>query len=263
MVAIVSVWGVPALVRTQGEFLRIGIGRHVIGRSFGALEGHGGNSLAAYLVFLPFYFVTLFGSLFPWSIKIPAAFGQLWRKRDGIDNYLLYGAAIIFCVFTLAKTKLPHYTLPALPLLALLLARVLVAKSTSFLKYCAIATTIVFAAVALFVPLLVAPLFPARELFLKSRDYLEPKMEFATVDFNEPSLVWYFRGRVKTFMTQLDRRSIVGFMAKTGPRFAILPTPTATEVLSERARNWKTFSASGFNLVKGKRIELTLILKPE
>ena len=40
-----------------------------------------------------------------------------------IDTYLLSGIAIIFVIFTLVSTKLPHYTLPAFPLLALLLAR--------------------------------------------------------------------------------------------------------------------------------------------
>jgi hypothetical protein len=45
--------------------------------------------------------------------------------------------------------------------------------------------------------LVVSPLiarFPARELFRQSRDYLQPGMEFGAVEFNEPSLVWYFRG---------------------------------------------------------------------
>src|SRR5439155_1993172 len=41
MLAIVALWGVPALIQTHGEFFRIGIGRHVVGRSFGAMEGHG------------------------------------------------------------------------------------------------------------------------------------------------------------------------------------------------------------------------------
>ncbi|HUE41374.1 MAG TPA: glycosyltransferase family 39 protein, partial [Chthoniobacterales bacterium] len=58
--AIVALWGVPALIQTHGEFLRIGIGKHVIGRSFGAMEGHGANSLGIYLLLLPFYFVTIF-----------------------------------------------------------------------------------------------------------------------------------------------------------------------------------------------------------
>ena len=60
---------------------------------------------------------------------------RMWRKqeagvtdpgysgRDKIDNYLLAGAGIIFIIFSLIKTKLPHYTLPAFPLLSLLLAR--------------------------------------------------------------------------------------------------------------------------------------------
>ena len=40
-----------------------------------------------------------------------------------VDIYLLSGIAVIFVIFTIVSTKLPHYTLPAFPLLALLLAR--------------------------------------------------------------------------------------------------------------------------------------------
>ena len=112
MLAIIAAWGIPALIRTHGDFLRIGIGRHVIGRSFGAMEGHGWNSLGGYLLLLPFYFVTVFVSFFPWSIKLPALLKRLWRERDNIDNYLLSGVAIIFIIFSVIKTKLPHYTLP-------------------------------------------------------------------------------------------------------------------------------------------------------
>ncbi|MGH8099761.1 MAG: ArnT family glycosyltransferase, partial [Chthoniobacterales bacterium] len=65
MLAIVSLWGIPALMQTHGEFFSIGIGRHVIGRSFGAMEGHGANSFGIYLLLLPFYFVTIFLSFFP------------------------------------------------------------------------------------------------------------------------------------------------------------------------------------------------------
>src|SRR4029077_2689820 len=60
MLGVVALWGIPALMQTHGEFLRIGIGRHVIGRSFGAMEGHGANSLGIYVLLLPFYFVTIF-----------------------------------------------------------------------------------------------------------------------------------------------------------------------------------------------------------
>src|SRR5437588_5946759 len=113
VLAIVALWGVPALIQTHGEFFRIGIGRHVVGRSFGAMESHGANSLGVYLLLLPFYFVTIFASFFPWSIKLPWLTRELWSRRDKIDIYLLSGTAIIFVIFSLIKTKLPHYTLPA------------------------------------------------------------------------------------------------------------------------------------------------------
>ena len=112
----------------------MGIGRHVVSRSFMTLEGHGASSFGMYVLLLPFYFVTVFISFFPWSIKLPWLIRKLWRKREAgvdapgysgslIDTYLLSGIAVIFVIFTLVSTKLPHYTLPAFPLLALLLAR--------------------------------------------------------------------------------------------------------------------------------------------
>ncbi len=47
MLALVAFWGVPALLRTHGEFLAIGLGYHVVGRSFGTMQGHGGTSILA------------------------------------------------------------------------------------------------------------------------------------------------------------------------------------------------------------------------
>ena len=71
MLAVVALWGVPALIRTHGQFFVVGIGRHVVGRSFATMEGHGANSFGMYLLLLPFYFITVFASFFPWSIKLP------------------------------------------------------------------------------------------------------------------------------------------------------------------------------------------------
>ena len=107
MLAIVAPWGIPALIQTHGEFFKIGIGRHVIGRSLSAMESHGSNSFGSYLLLLPFYFVTIFASLFPWSIKLPSLTKKLWHERDRIDIYLVSGAGIVFVIFTLIKTKLP------------------------------------------------------------------------------------------------------------------------------------------------------------
>jgi 4-amino-4-deoxy-L-arabinose transferase-like glycosyltransferase len=277
MLAIVAAWGIPALVWTNGEFLRIGIGRHVIGRSLGAMEGHGWNSLGGYILLLPFYFVTLFVSFFPWSIQLPSLMKELRHKRDNIDRYLLSGIAIIFIIFTLIKTKLPHYTLPAFGMLALLLSRhwpektasvtgtgsPLVDTRRSLFGRMAIVTACTWIVIALAVPPLVARFFPAHQLFQLSRESLQPNMQFAAVEFQEPSLVWYFRSRVQGFLTPLKKRAAGEFMNAPGPRFLILPTPVAGEVFANRAESWQLFTVNGFNIPKGKQVDLTLVLKPE
>ncbi len=107
MLVLICLWGIPALVRTQGEFFRVGIGKHVVERSVATMEGHGASSVWMYLVLLPFYFLTVFASFFPWSIKLPALWKKLRAQRDGTDQFLLAGALIIFGIFTLVQTKLP------------------------------------------------------------------------------------------------------------------------------------------------------------
>ena len=279
MLVVVALWGIPALIQTRGEFFTVGIGRHVVSRSLTTLEGHGANSLGMYVLLLPFYFVTVFASFFPWSIKLPWLIRKLWRRekagvtdpgysRIPIDTYLLSGIAIIFIIFTLVSTKLPHYTLPAFPLLALLIARhwpdeaALGSRRSRFAKI-AIVTASVWIAVAVALPPMVARFFPAYQLFQVSRAALEPKMQFAAVEFQEPSLVWYFRSRVQNFLTPLKRRRAAEFMSEPDPRFIILPTPVAGELFASPPASWRLFTVGGFNIPKGKRVDLTLVLKSE
>ncbi len=264
----VALWGIPALIQTHGEFFSIGIGRHVIGRSLTTMEGHGASSLGVYVLLLPFYFVTVFVSFFPWSIKLPWLTKTLWHRRDRTDDYLFIGTAIIFVIFTLVSTKLPHYTLPAFPLLALLLARhwnqgVAVESRRSVFTTIAVATACVWIAVALVVPSMVARFFPAYQLFQVSRASLQPNMQFAAVEFQEPSLVWYFRSRIEGFLTPLNKRRAVEFMSGPDPRFIVLPTPVAGELFANPPKSWRFFTVSGFNIAKGKRVDLTLVLKSE
>jgi 4-amino-4-deoxy-L-arabinose transferase-like glycosyltransferase len=261
MLAVVALWGIPALIQTHGEFLRIGIGRHVIGRSFRAMESHGSNSIGIYLLLLPFYFVTVFASFFPWSIKLPALTKKLRRERDQVDVYLLCGAGIIFVIFSLIKTKLPHYTLPAFPLLALLIARHV--ASERFLKTAAIAVGCVYLALALIAAPFATRFFPAVQLYRQARVDLKPEMEFGAIEFQEPSLVWYFRSSVHGWMTPLKSKGAAGFMQKDGARFVILPSEMAEDAFPNPPQTWKRFSTSGFNIPKGKRVDLTLLLKPE
>ena len=279
MLVVVALWGIPALIQTRGEFFRVGIGRHVVGRSFTTLEGHGASSFGLYALLLPFYFVTVFISFFPWSIKLPWLTRKLWRREKNgasdaayigllIDTYLLAGIAIIFVIFTLVSTKLPHYTLPAFPLLALLLARhwhqgALVESRRSLFATIAIATACVWIAFALLVPPMVARFFPAYQLFQVSRASLQSNMQFAAVEFQEPSLVWYFRSGVQGFLTPLKKRRAAEFMSAADPRFIVLPTPVAGELFAYPPAGWRFFTVNGFNIAKGKRVDLTLVLKSE
>jgi 4-amino-4-deoxy-L-arabinose transferase-like glycosyltransferase len=284
---VVALWGIPALIQTRGEFFTVGIGRHVVSRSFTTLEGHGPSSPGMYLLLLPFYFFTIFVSLFPWSIKLAWLVRKLLRERNagGIhprqgyggqavdghsgklaDMYLITGIAIIFTIFTFVSTKLPHYTLPAFPLLALLLARhwrPAVNGRGSLFATIAVTTACVWIAIALLVPPMVSRFFPAYQLFQVSRAALQPNMQFGAVEFQEPSLVWYFRSCVKGFLTPLNKRSAAEFMSGPGPRFVVLPMPVAGAVFPNPPQTWRFFTVSGLNIAKGKRIDLTLVMKSE
>jgi 4-amino-4-deoxy-L-arabinose transferase-like glycosyltransferase len=285
MLIVVALWGIPALIQTHGEFFTVGIGRHVVTRSFMTLEGHGASSFGMYVLLLPFYVVTVFISFFPWSIKLPWLIRKLWQTAKAgvnapgyngilIDTYLLSGIAVVFVIFTLVSTKLPHYTLPAFPLLALLLARhwsqgAAISRAPrsesrrSRFTTIAVATACVWIAVALVVPQIVARFFPAYQLFQVSRASLQPNMQFAAVEFQEPSLVWYFRSRVQGFLTPLKKRRAAEFMNAPDPRFIILPTPVAGELFANPPAGWRFFTINGFSIAKGKRADLTLVLKSE
>ncbi len=264
MLGLVALWGVPALLRTHGEFFAIGIGRHVVGRSFGAMEGHGGKSLLQAIGSLPFYFLTVFLSFAPWSVKLPWLTRRLWRKRDALDLYLVAGILIVFVIFSVVRTKLPHYTLPAFPLLALLLARHwFTADATETkLRRWSVATAVVFLAVALIGAPLASPYFPATALYQKAEPFLETAMDFSASDFEEPSLVWVFRRRIHGYdMGSLPPDEVRKFLAADGPHFVVLPTPLAERLYPTLPSGYRKFSTRGFNLAKGRRVNLTLILK--
>jgi hypothetical protein len=88
-------------------------------------------------------------------------------------------------------------------------------------------------------------------------------MQFAAVEFQEPSLVWYFRSRVQGFLTPLKKRRTAEFMNAPGPRFIVLPTSVAGEHFAKPPENWRFFTINGFNIAKGKRVDPTLVLKSE
>jgi 4-amino-4-deoxy-L-arabinose transferase-like glycosyltransferase len=273
MLALVALWGVPALLRTHGEFLAVGIGRHVVGRSFGTMQGHGGSSIPAALLFLPFYFLTVFITFAPWSLRIPWLTRRLWKNRDALDLYLIAGIAGIVVIFTIVKTKLPHYILPAFPLLALLLARHWLESGVGerTLRRWSLATAVVMLAVALIGAPLIRPFFPSAVLFKKAEPYLQPEMDFAAYDFDAPSLVWNFRSRVHGFLSYsrfggrdyaaLQPDQVPQFLQRAGPHFVVVPTAVADQLYPTLPRGYRKFSTHGFDIVKGRWVDLTLILK--
>ena len=273
MLALVALWGVPALLRTHGGFLQVGIGQHVVGRSFGTMQGHGGKSILAALLSLPFYFIAIFASFAPWSIKLPWLTRHLWTERDALDLYLVAGTAVIIVIFTIVKTKLPHYILPAFPLLSLLLARHWLASGASerTLRRWSVATAAVWLAVALIGFPLIAPFFPSAVLFKKAEPFLQPEMDFAAYDFDAPSLVWNFRSRVRGFLyyNQEEGRDVAAlqpdqvpqFLERAGPHFVVVPTKVADQLYPTLPSGYRKFSTRGFDIAKGRWVDLTLIMK--
>ncbi len=257
VLGLVALWGVPALLRTHGEFFAIGIGRHVVGRSFGTMQGHGGK----WFLTLPFYFLTVFLSFAPWSVKLPWLTRRLWRGRDALDLYLVVGIALVFLIFTLVKTKLPHYTLPAFPLLSLLLARHWLATGVNLRRW-SIATAATGLALALIGFPLAARYFPATTLYQKAEPDLQAAMDFSATGFEEPSLVWVFRRKIQGYdVGRLPPGKIAKFLAAPGPHFVIVPTAWADRLYPTLPSGYRKFSTRGINVAKGQFVDLTLILK--
>ncbi|HEY6321978.1 MAG TPA: glycosyltransferase family 39 protein, partial [Thermoanaerobaculia bacterium] len=124
-VAIFCAWGVPANLATGGELARVGIGKHVVGRALGAMEGHGGGAWQGWRGWvsgLPFYLAVVWLGFAPWVLWLPAAASATLGGRLGGERgrALLIGWVVpTFALMTLVATRLPHYVLPAWPALAL------------------------------------------------------------------------------------------------------------------------------------------------
>jgi 4-amino-4-deoxy-L-arabinose transferase-like glycosyltransferase/membrane-associated phospholipid phosphatase len=114
-------WAIPANNATGGEFLRRGIGYHVIERATRPIDGHGGN----FFLTLPFYIPVVLFAFFPWILFLPGALsataGGRVGGRDG-RSFLFGWMVPIFLFMSFVSTKLPHYILPVWPALSLSVA---------------------------------------------------------------------------------------------------------------------------------------------
>jgi len=117
--AIALPWYVAVGVLTDGEWLKGFILHHNLDRFTGALQGHRG--------FPGFYLVSFLAGWFPWTGLLLAAliFGP-WKLSDLREHplrlFLLCWMGVFLVFFTLARTRLPNYMLPAFPAAAVLMA---------------------------------------------------------------------------------------------------------------------------------------------
>jgi 4-amino-4-deoxy-L-arabinose transferase-like glycosyltransferase len=270
---LVLLWAIPAYIETNGDYWRVGMSEGVGERMITGLQGHGASTFGWYLLSLPLYLLLFWLSALPWSPLLVLQCKKLFSawKPDLTDSYLLLNAGLIFLVFSLMVTKLPHYTLPAFPFLALLFARrwQSVGLSTGCLTKLGWVTGIAFALLtAVLVPIAIAnhaTPSPVGELVRDAHDALTPATEFALVDFQEPNAIWEMRRVVKNYGQSVSDDDVFSYLKQSGPRAIILSTelwrrfrPSADVHQSD----FKLYEARGFNAAKGRFVDLTLVVKP-
>jgi 4-amino-4-deoxy-L-arabinose transferase-like glycosyltransferase/membrane-associated phospholipid phosphatase len=112
----VGPWLIAVQIASDGAFLKMALGRHVIERSMVPMENHAG--------FPGFYVVSLIALMAPWSWLLPWAGFRLaehWRRDERIRLLAAWSLGPLL-MFELVRTKLVHYYLPAYPALLLLVS---------------------------------------------------------------------------------------------------------------------------------------------
>lgn len=256
LVACVAPWLIAITLKSNGAFWAESVGKDMLNKVESGQESHGlppGTHVAfLFLLFLPAIILILHGLRYGWH-----------TRRENITQFLLAWIVPTFLIFEFTPTKLPHYTMPTYPAIALL-AAIAVSKANWSGRNLRLAFAIPVAlALALNIKLLgfIAPGLPdfwlARELQATiTAQHLEDK-PLAIVGYAEPSAV---------FLNGTDTR----LMATGGEGAAALKAGSIVAVSAERQQEFlaaiKTQKINprqiavidGFNLGRGK--PLTLIL---
>jgi 4-amino-4-deoxy-L-arabinose transferase-like glycosyltransferase len=261
-VALVGLWGVPAILQTKGEFWSFGMGDQVFNRAIAVKDSHGLAGILGYVAPLPLYFVTFFISFFPWSTRVPAALRRWWpaRNRDDLGWYLLVIAATVFVVFTLVKTKLPHYTMPAFPCLALWLAREIRTDSNlpTWFSRRLVGVTAVILSVTLIGFSLVRGHLLTENLWTSVQQHVRPETRVGCFGYTEPSLVWKFRAVTTNHVTLGGVREAISFLTNPPPLIIVLPTKDLARLTQT---NCPQIQVHGFDMVRCKEWELTALIR--
>jgi 4-amino-4-deoxy-L-arabinose transferase-like glycosyltransferase len=244
--AVIGLWGLPALIATQGEYFQIGIGKHLIQRSLQPMESHGVAGFGGYLLFLPYYLVIIFIGFLPWSFFLPRCARQLWAHREPDENYLTVPILIVFLVFTLIQTKLPHYVLPAYPMLAILVARH--AEKSRWARPILGTTLVVYLLTALVGFQIVEQEFLSKSIARTALPLISPETRTGSLNYDEQSLIWYLRGKTRAFHQRLSSDQFTDFMDKPGPALCVVNAESLPQIHINP--DWRRFEVSGHNFAR-------------
>ncbi len=113
--AIALPWYFMVHKATQGAWTKGFFLEHNVSRFNAAVDGHKGP------VFLPLVFVL--AGLFPFSVFMPMACVDVWKKKSVVPFlfFLLLAAVFIILPYSFSSTKLINYTSPAYPFLAIII----------------------------------------------------------------------------------------------------------------------------------------------
>lgn len=260
---LIGLWAIPALLQTHGKYLNVGIGEHVIHRSVGVNDSHGLRGYGGFWLSLPLYFLTFFASFFPWSIRMPTAVRRWWPQRgsDAIGWYLMVQALVVFVVFSLVRTKLPHYTMPAFPCIALWLALRLAPREGELaLLGKQMAGMALFIAIVMFGFFSFAKYdFLTENLWRATRAYVRPETRVGCFGFTESSLVWRFRTVSTNLVTLGQEKNAADFLTNPPPFILVLPT---RDMINFPDTNDLQIQVHGLDIVRFKHWDLTAIVRP-
>ncbi len=115
MLIVVLPWLIAVSGGAQGDFVANSLRQDLLPKLIGSQEGHGA---------LPgTYIVAAILTAWPWSVLAPFVLLAAWRQRaHPAVRFCLAWLIPAWIVFEIVPTKLPHYTMPLYPALALLTA---------------------------------------------------------------------------------------------------------------------------------------------
>jgi 4-amino-4-deoxy-L-arabinose transferase-like glycosyltransferase len=132
-------WYIAVGIKTNWVWVEDFILKHNLHRFSDSMEGHGGIFLVTFLY--------VFAGLLPFSVFILQSIKNgLERKYKDVNIFLLIFSLIYVGFFAISSTKLPNYTVPAYPPIAILtgsyLYRLKYSKSVKFSLYTFIVLTV-------------------------------------------------------------------------------------------------------------------------